>query len=142
MAADGQAAIVNTSGNADGHVILRGGKQTGPNYDEATIARVIAGLTAKKLTPRLMVDCSHGNSQKDHSKQPIVAGDVANQVSQGGTNIFGLMVESHINEGRQNLKAGEELNYGQSITDACLGWENTQSLLETLAQAVKARRQA
>ena len=135
------AAIVSTKGNPNCHVILRGSSQ-GTNYDEESVGQAVAKLQNAKVTHKLMVDCSHGNSQKDHSKQPIVAGDVANQVSQGGTNIFGLMVESHINEGRQNLKAGEELNYGQSITDACLGWENTQSLLETLAQAVKARRQA
>jgi 3-deoxy-7-phosphoheptulonate synthase len=135
------AAIVSTKGNPNCHVILRGSSQ-GTNYDEESVGQAVAKLQKAKVTHKLMVDCSHGNSQKDHAKQPIVAGDVANQVSQGGTNIFGLMVESHINEGRQNLKAGEELNYGQSITDACLGWENTQSLLETLAQAVKARRQA
>jgi 3-deoxy-7-phosphoheptulonate synthase len=134
------AAIVSTKGNPNCHVILRGSSQ-GTNYDQESVAQAVAKLQKATVTHRLMVDCSHGNSQKDYAKQPLVAQDVANQVAKGGTDIFGLMVESHINEGRQNLKDGQELNYGQSITDACLGWANTEELLETLAQAVKKRRQ-
>lgn len=134
------AAIVSTKGNPNCHVILRGSSQ-GTNYDQESVAQAVAKLEKATVTHRLMVDCSHGNSQKDHAKQLLVAQDVAEQVSTGGTSIFGLMVESHINEGRQNLKDGQELNYGQSITDACLGWANTQELLETLAEAVKMRRE-
>ena len=134
------AAIVSTKGNPNCHVILRGSSQ-GTNYDQESVAQAVAKLQKASVTHRLMVDCSHGNSQKDHAKQPLVSDDVANQVAQGGQEIFGLMVESHINEGRQSLQDGQALNYGQSITDACLGWESTQALLDTLAQAVKTRRQ-
>ncbi|MBT6178343.1 MAG: 3-deoxy-7-phosphoheptulonate synthase [Deltaproteobacteria bacterium] len=134
------AAIVSTKGNPNCHVILRGSSQ-GTNYDSESVAQAVAKLQKADVTQKLMVDCSHGNSQKDHNKQPLVADDVAKQVAAGGKDIFGLMVESHINEGRQNLKAGETLSYGQSITDACLGRENTQALLENLAEAVRKRRQ-
>ena len=134
------AAIVSTKGNPNCHVILRGSSQ-GPNYDQESVEAAVAKLNKANVTHRLMVDCSHGNSQKDHSRQPLVAEDVAKQVSAGGTNIFGLMIESHINEGRQNLSDPKDLSYGQSITDACLGWDQTASVLQTLADAVKKRRE-
>ena len=134
------AAIVSTKGNPNCHVILRGSSQ-GPNYDEDSVSAAVDKLEKASVTHRIMVDCSHGNSQKDHTRQPLVAEDVANQVSAGSTKIFGLMIESHINEGRQNLTDPEALNYGQSITDACLGWEQTSEVLNGLAKAVQARRQ-
>ena len=134
------AAIVSTKGNPNCHVILRGSSQ-GPNYDEDSVSAAVDKLEKASVTQRIMVDCSHGNSQKDHTRQPLVAEDVAKQVSAGSTNIFGLMIESHINEGRQNLTDPEALNYGQSITDACLGWEQTSEVLNGLAKAVQARRQ-
>ena len=134
------AAIVSTKGNPNCHVILRGSSQ-GPNYDEDSVGAAVAKLNNANVTHRLMVDCSHGNSQKDHTRQPLVAEDVAKQVSAGSTNIFGLMIESHIKEGRQNLTDPNDLNYGQSITDACLGWEQSASVLQTLADAVKKRRE-
>ncbi len=133
------AAIVSTKGNPNCHVILRGSSQ-GPNYDSESVGEAVAKLNKANVTHRLMVDCSHGNSKKDHTRQPLVAEDVSKQIASGGTNIFGLMIESHINEGRQNLENPDELNYGQSITDACLGWEQTAAVLANLADAVKKRR--
>jgi len=133
------AAIVSTKGNPNCHVILRGSSQ-GTNYDEASISQAVTKLQGASVTHRLMIDCSHGNSQKDHNRQPLVAEDVASQVAKGGTNIFGLMIESHINEGKQKLSDPATLNYGQSITDACLGWEKTDEVLSNLAEAVKTRR--
>ncbi len=133
------AAIVSTKGNPNCHVILRGSSQ-GPNYDSESVGAAVTKLNKAQVTHRLMIDCSHGNSKKDHSRQPIVAQDVADQVAGGSTDIFGLMIESHINEGRQNLGDASDLSYGQSITDACLGWEQTATVLESLAAAVKKRR--
>ncbi|KAJ6093344.1 hypothetical protein N7486_008633 [Penicillium sp. IBT 16267x] len=138
----GVVSIVGTVGNPDCFVILRGGKK-GTNYDAASIADAKAKLEAKGLAPRLMVDCSHGNSEKNHKNQPKVAAVLAEQIAAGETAIMGIMIESNINEGNQKVppegKAG--LKYGVSITDACIHWEDTESVLEVLAQAVRARRQ-
>jgi 3-deoxy-7-phosphoheptulonate synthase len=135
----GLAAIVATKGNDVTHVILRGAN-TKTNYDAESVAHVVAKLHKNKLIPSVMVDCSHGNSLKDHLRQPLVVKDVANQIAEGSKNIMGVMIESHINPGRQDLKNKAELEYGQSITDACIGWHETVTLLDLLAKAVKRRR--
>jgi 3-deoxy-7-phosphoheptulonate synthase len=135
----GLAAIVQTTGNPDCHVILRGGT-SGPNYDAASIARAAEQLDKAGLRPSLMVDCSHGNSQKDYKRQPEVARDLASQIASGSTSIFGVMVESNLVEGRQDLVNPERLAHGQSITDACIGWDRTGPLLRELASAVRDRR--
>jgi len=134
----GHSAIVETGGNPDCHVILRGGKE--PNYEEPFVKAAAAELAAVGLAQKLMVDFSHANSRKDYKRQMEVCQDVANQMAAGDSHIFGVMVESHLVEGRQDLKPGCALTYGQSITDACIGWDDTESLLTTLADAVKARR--
>ena len=136
---EGQSAIISTAGNEDCHVILRGGST--PNYDAASIEDTCKQLTNAGLAPKLMIDCSHANSSKQYSKQNEVARDIGNQVAQGDARIIGLMVESHLNEGRQDHTPGCELAYGQSITDACLGWNETVELLEVLAKSVRLRRQ-
>jgi len=140
---NGQVAIVQTSGNKDCHVILRGGKA--PNYDAASVAAACKELEASKLHPTLMVDCSHANSAKQYERQVDVARDIAAQVSGGSRHIFGLMVESHLNAGAQKFTPGKDdaaaLAYGKSITDACLGWDDSQQVLDLLSQAVKARRE-
>ncbi|HJV60184.1 MAG TPA: 3-deoxy-7-phosphoheptulonate synthase, partial [Albitalea sp.] len=133
----GHSAIVSTAGNEDCHVILRGGKQ--PNYDAASVDAACRELGTAGLAPRVMIDCSHANSSKQFKKQIDVAQDVANQLAAGDQRIFGLMVESHLKEGRQELD-GCELEYGKSITDPCLGWPDSLALLETLAEGVRARR--
>ncbi|RZL68290.1 MAG: 3-deoxy-7-phosphoheptulonate synthase [Variovorax sp.] len=139
---NGQVAIVNTNGNPDCHVILRGGKA--PNYDAASVAAACADLQAAKLRPTLMVDCSHANSSKQHQKQIEVAGDIASQIAGGSKNVFGVMVESHLQAGAQKFTPGTDqlsgLEYGKSITDACIGWDDSVAMLDTLSQAVKARR--
>lgn len=134
----GHSAIVSTAGNEDCHIILRGGKQ--PNYDAAHVDAACRELGAAGVAPRVMIDCSHANSRKDFRLQMTVAADVAGQVAAGDQRIFGVMVESHLKEGRQDLEAGRPLEYGQSITDACLGWEDSVRLLDNLAEAVRARR--
>ncbi|KAJ1333913.1 3-deoxy-7-phosphoheptulonate synthase [Microdochium nivale] len=137
----GVVAIVGTVGNEDCYVILRGGTK-GVNYDSKSIAEAKAALEKAGLNARLMVDCSHGNSLKDHKNQPKVAADLAAQISNGESGIMGLMIESNINEGNQKVpKEGPAgLKYGVSITDACIGWQDTESVLATLADAVKERR--
>ena len=135
----GLAGIVATRGNPDCHVILRGG-QAGPNHDPESVARAIEGLEEVGLLPRLMVDASHGNSRKDHRRQPGVAREVAAQVAAGQGGIFGVMLESFLVEGRQDLDDPAELVHGQSVTDACMGWETTVGVLGDLARAVRARR--
>ena len=135
----GISAIVETAGNVHCHLILRGGSR-GPNYDAASVGAAADKLRAAKLPHRIMVDCSHGNSDKDHKRQPTVARDVAQQVAAGARDIFGVMLESHLVEGNQKQQAGSELVYGQSITDACIGWEDTVAVLEELAVAVATRR--
>ncbi|ARD21102.1 MULTISPECIES: 3-deoxy-7-phosphoheptulonate synthase AroG [Shewanella] len=134
----GHSAIVSTKGNPDCHIILRGGKE--PNYSQTHVAAIESQLEKAKLAANIMIDFSHANSSKDFKKQMLVAEDVANQISAGNQNIFGVMVESNIEEGRQDLVVGKALCYGQSITDACIGWADTESLLETLSQSVQKRR--
>jgi 3-deoxy-7-phosphoheptulonate synthase len=136
---DGVAAIVKTKGNEACHVILRGGKG-GTNFDEASIQNAVNQLAARGLPPHVMVDCSHGNSLKDYRKQPLVSASVAQQIRAGSRAITGVMIESHLVEGRQDAKLGAELAYGQSITDACVSWQTTEAMLNELAEAVKARR--
>jgi 3-deoxy-7-phosphoheptulonate synthase len=135
----GLAGIVATRGNADCHVILRGGRP-GPNYDVGSVQQTLANLRAAGLRPRVMIDTSHGNSEKDYRRQPHAARTVAAQVAAGETGIIGLMMESFLVDGRQDLVAGSPLTYGQSVTDACMGWEMTVPVLHELAAAVRARR--
>lgn len=135
---EGQSAIFSTAGNEDCHVILRGGKT--PNYDAKNVNEACGSLSIAGLRPILMIDCSHGNSSKDYLRQKDVARDIAMQLSNGDNRIIGIMVESHLNEGRQDHAPGCDLVYGQSITDACLGWDDTVELLEVLASAVRDRR--
>jgi 3-deoxy-7-phosphoheptulonate synthase len=139
---NGQVAIVETKGNPDCHVILRGGKA--PNYDAAHVAAACKEIEAAKLPCTLMVDCSHANSSKQHERQVDVARDVAAQLKDGSRCIFGVMVESHLVAGAQKFSAGKDdpakLAYGQSITDACIGWEHSLEVLEVLSGAVKERR--
>ena len=141
---NGQVAIVQTNGNPDCHVILRGGKA--PNYDAASVAAACKDLEAAKLPATLMVDCSHANSSKQHEKQVEVATDIAGQVSRGSRQVFGLMVESHLNPGAQKFTPGKDdaaaLEYGKSITDACLSWSDSLNVLDVLTAAVLARRAA
>ncbi|MFN8525818.1 MAG: 3-deoxy-7-phosphoheptulonate synthase [Chloroflexota bacterium] len=136
----GLAAIVTTTGNEDCHVILRGGR-TGPNFDAASVGSTLEGLAKAGLPQTVMVDASHDNSQKDHRKQPDVVRNVAAQVAGGQRGIIGLMIESFIVPGRQDLKDKASLTYGQSITDACVGWDDTADLLRELATAVRSRRE-
>ncbi len=136
----GVAAIFETRGNPDGHVILRGGKV--PNFDAASVDAACAVLRAAGLREQVMVDCSHANSRKDHRRQREVADDVARQLAAGERRIVGVMVESHLHEGRQDHQPGQPLRAGVSITDACLGWHDTEPLLRGLAAAVRARRAA
>ena len=139
---NGQVATVETKGNKDCHVILRGGKT--PNYDAASVASAVKELEAAKVVPRLMIDCSHANSEKKHENQINVAKVIAEQIAAGSRSIFGVMVESHLKPGAQKFTPGKDdpaaLAYGQSITDACIGWEDSVKVLENLAEAVKQRR--
>ena len=134
----GHSAIVSTTGNEDCHVILRGGKE--PNYDAAHVDAAAKEISAAALASRVMVDFSHANSNKEFKLQLKVAEDVANQLAQGEDRIFGVMVESHLVEGRQNLTPEKPLEYGKSITDACIGWDDSLTVLETLAKGVRERR--
>jgi len=136
---NGQVSIVETRGNEDCHVILRGGKK--PNYDAAGVRAAAEALAKAGLAQRLMIDCSHANSDKDPMRQLAVAADVGRQVGAGDERIFGVMVESHLTAGRQELIAGHPLVYGQSVTDGCIGWEESVPLLEDIAAAVRLRRQ-
>jgi len=139
---NGQVAIVQTRGNNDCHVILRGGKE--PNYDASSVAAACKELVKAKLPPHLMVDCSHANSSKQFEKQLDVARNIAAQIAGGSTSVFGVMVESHLQAGAQKFTPGKDdatkLEYGKSITDACLGWDDSCKLLEALGAAVKERR--
>jgi 3-deoxy-7-phosphoheptulonate synthase len=134
----GHSAIVETKGNEDCHIILRGGKE--PNYSAEHVSEVKQQLDKANLPLNIMVDFSHANSSKQFKRQMLVGEDIATQVGQGDMSIFGVMIESNLVEGRQDYIQGEPLCYGQSITDACIGWEDTESLLETLNQSVKTRR--
>ncbi|KAF2757242.1 3-deoxy-7-phosphoheptulonate synthase [Pseudovirgaria hyperparasitica] len=137
----GVVAIVQTEGNEDCFVILRGGTK-GTNYDAKSIAEAKESLAKKGLNARLMVDCSHGNSLKNHKNQPKVVHDLATQISAGETGIMGVMIESNINEGAQKspMNGKKDLKYGVSITDACIGWDDTELVLEELATAIRKRR--
>jgi 3-deoxy-7-phosphoheptulonate synthase len=136
---EGVAAIFQSSGNDCCHVILRGGTKTGPNYARDYVAGVVKKLCARGLPPAVMVDCSHGNSEKDHRRQATVAADVAEQIASGSSDIGGVMIESHLVEGRQDYVAGQAV-YGKSITDACISLEQTVPILDGLAEAVRKRR--
>ncbi len=134
----GHSAIVSTIGNEDCHIILRGGKQ--PNYDAASVDAACKELAAAGLAQHVMIDLSHSNSQKNYMRQVDVGKEVSGEIAQGDDRIIGVMIESHLKAGRQDLLPGKELVYGQSITDACIGWEETVPLLEGLAEAVRQRR--
>ncbi len=134
----GHTAIVSTTGNEDCHIVLRGGKA--PNYDAASVDAAAQGLAQAGLAQRVMVDCSHANSSKIPQKQMDVGKDVAAQLSMGDERLFGIMVESHLKAGRQDLVSGKPLVYGQSITDGCISWEDSASLLDILAEGVRRRR--
>lgn len=136
----GIAAIVATAGNESCHVILRG-SNAGPNYEKETVDRTAQLLRDAHVPHRLMIDCSHGNSRKKHTNQAIVSRAICEQVQAGSQNICGVMMESHLVEGQQSFVAGQPLTYGQSITDACISWNDTEPLLEELAMAVQKRRQ-
>ncbi len=138
---NGVAAVVTTAGNPDTHVILRGGR-TGPNYEASDIAKALDLITAAGLPRRLMVDASHGNSGKDHRRQPVVAAAIAEQVAAGEHGLAGVMLESFLHEGRQEPGPPATLTYGQSVTDACLDFGTTAAVLTELANAVSSRRQA
>ncbi len=135
---DGRAAIAATSGNTDSHIVLRGGRT--PNYDAASIAAATADLAKAGLPERLMVDASHANSGKRPENQPKVVADLCAQLAGGEGRIMGVMIESHLVAGRQDLIPGRALTYGQSITDACIDWETSEGLLDDLAAAVRTRR--
>ena len=135
---EGHSAIFSTTGNEDCHIILRGGKQ--PNYDHASVNAACQQLKEAGLGDKLMIDCSHANSHKDHKRQPDVARDIAKQIIAGEERIFGIMLESHLLAGRQNVTAGQPLQYGQSITDACMDWETSENLIMELAEAIRQRR--
>ena len=134
----GSSAIFSTAGNPDCHVILRGGSK--PNYDSASIQESATTLEGNGLAARIMVDCSHANSDKKFERQVDVAKDIAGQIMNGEDRIFGVMIESHLNEGRQDVVDGQELEYGKSITDACLGWDDSEASMRILAEAVRQHR--
>ena len=136
----GHSAIVSTNGNEDCHIILRGGKT--PNYDAASVDAACKDIAASGLASRLMIDASHANSSKKPENQVPVCADIAAQVAAGDDRIIGVMVESHLVGGRQDLVPGKDLTYGQSITDGCIDWESSLTVLDGLAQAVRQRRLA
>jgi len=138
---EGKSAIFSTTGNPDCHVILRGGND-GPNYDKPHVEQAVAELEKSGVQDKLMIDCSHANSNKQHERQINVAESIRDQLSEGTPHIMGAMVESHLVAGRQDIEPGKPLTYGQSITDACLGWDDSEKVLEILAEGVKNRRQA
>lgn len=134
----GRSAIFSTTGNDDCHIILRGGRK--PNYDAESVARATAELSKAGLPPRVMIDFSHANSEKQHQRQIEVADVVAQQIAAGDHRIIGAMIESHLKAGRQDVEEGKPLEYGKSITDACISWEDSVPVLEKLAAAVRERR--
>jgi len=140
MDSAGRVSVVRTAGNPDAHVVLRGGS-AGPNFSEAAVSAAAAKLRAAKQNPRVLVDCSHGNTQKDYTRQPLVAESIAEQLEQGSADVLGVMLESHLVAGRQDLVAGQKLRYGQSITDACIDFSTTEAVLERLARAASRRAQ-
>jgi len=135
---EGRSAIFSTSGNEDCHIILRGGKE--PNYDAKHVAVAVAELESAQVNAGIMIDCSHANSSKQHQRQITVGQDICKQMTDGNDKIIGVMIESHLQEGRQNVVKGEPLKHGVSITDACIHWDDTAKLLNDFAQAVKQRR--
>ena len=135
---EGHSAIFSTKGNHDCHIILRGGKQ--PNYDAASVQHAAEQLEKYGMKPQMMIDCSHANSMKDFRRQVDVCENVAAQLAGGENRIMGVMLESHLVEGRQDVISGQPLTYGQSITDACISWEDTDTCLRNLASAVRKRR--
>ena len=137
---DGRAIVITTTGNPYCHLVLRGAGDR-PNYDAGSVQAAADALGQASLPPRVMVDCSHGNSGKDHRRQPVVAADVSTQIARGSRAICGVMLESHLVEGRQEIANGRQgLRHGQSVTDACIGWETTVEVLERLATAVRSAR--
>jgi 3-deoxy-7-phosphoheptulonate synthase len=136
---EGRSAIAATSGNDDCHIILRGGKV--PNYDQVSVENAAGELVKAGLRPAIMIDASHANSSKKPENQPLVTTSVGMQVAAGDRRVIGVMIESNLVAGRQDLEAGRSLTYGQSITDGCIGWETTVEVLERLADAVDERRQ-
>jgi 3-deoxy-7-phosphoheptulonate synthase len=138
----GVSAVFRTTGNAETHIVLRGGRETGPNYSAPQVAQVCGQLAAAGLPEAVMIDCSHGNSRKDYRRQADVAADVGEQVASGSRQVFGVMLESHLVEGCQAFAPGRRLAYGQSITDACLSLAQTQPVLEALAAARRQRASA
>ncbi len=136
---DGLASIVKTTGNPDGHLVLRGGA-TQPNYDNQSVEAAVTALKEKTLNTRLMIDCSHGNSSKDHNRQSLVLNNVAQQVEDGSSQIMGVMIESHLIAGNQTITTnGKPMVYGQSITDACVDWNTTVEMLRSLSKTVARR---
>jgi 3-deoxy-7-phosphoheptulonate synthase len=136
---EGRAIVVTTTGNPDAHLVLRGGA-SGPNHDAASVAGAARALAESGLAPRLLIDCSHGNSAKDFRRQPVVAADIARQVADGATAIAGVLLESNLVAGRQDIISGSAgLRYGQSVTDGCIGWDETVAVLEELAAAARQR---
>jgi 3-deoxy-7-phosphoheptulonate synthase len=134
---DGRAIVVTTTGNPDTHLVLRGAN-SGPNYDEANVVRAADALRESGLPARLLIDCSHGNSSKDYRRQPEVAADIAKQIARGSKVIAGVLLESHLVEGRQDIVDGRAgLRYGQSVTDGCIGWDATVGVLEQIAASEK-----
>ena len=135
---DGVVSIFETRGNSHGHIVLRGGSN-GPNYDTANIAHCETALNRAGLSPSIMVDCSHANSSKNHTNQPLVTRDIGRQIQEGNSSIVGIMLESHLNEGRQDIPDDlTQLQYGVSVTDACMNWEATETALRELAHTVRA----
>jgi 3-deoxy-7-phosphoheptulonate synthase len=134
----GHSAIVSTLGNEDCHVILRGGKA--PNFDAASVQAACDEMAKAGLAQRVMIDASHANSNKKPENQPAVCADVGSQIAQGETRVMGLMIESHLVAGRQDLIAGQPLVYGQSVTDGCIDWDSSVKVLEALADSVRERR--
>ena len=136
---EGKSAIFSTTGNKDCHIILRGGQKA--NYSAQDIQSVITTLEKNKLNPIVMIDASHANSQKDYKKQKIVVNDISEQIINGNKNIIGMMIESNLVEGKQNVDKRSNLQYGQSITDACIGWDETEELIMLLDNAMKKNNQ-
>ena len=135
---DGVVSIFETRGNSHGHIVLRGGSN-GPNYDTANIAHCETALNRAGLSPSIMVDCSHANSSKNHTNQPLVTRDIGRQIQEGNSSIVGIMLESHLHEGRQDIPDDlTQLQYGVSVTDACMNWEATETALNELAHTVRA----
>ena len=139
VSSEGKAAIISTMGNPNCHIILRGGKKTGPNYSDACVKETAKALHSKQLATKIMVDCSHGNSEKNHEKQLSVVDDLCQQLQQHNY-LLGLMIESNIISGTQPLTQNAPLEYGKSITDACIDWHDTEIVLKKLSDAVKLKR--